>query len=177
MAGLMLSSVLNSMKDGQMNIHVFALAGGVVLAALAGPAGAADIYVPSHGGLKDGGAVEETVIPEAEPFQENAEWFIRGNIGFGRFGDIDGTGNWGAGSFAIDDVGLDNVFSASIGFGRYITPNIRFGLDPDYRHHEKGSFTVRGAEELENIGSLPLELTTTSVMFSAIYDFMPVMYA
>ncbi len=137
---------------------------------------AADIYAPSAGGLKDPVISEEVIIPEATAFQQNAEWFIRGDIGFSNFGNIDGRGTSTAGNFAVNGLDMNTTFTGSVGFGRYATPNIRLGIDLEYRHDTDTNFatgTPTTAPGLVNLGSNPVELNTLSVMVSAIYDFRP----
>ena len=139
------------------------------------PAFAADIYAPSAGGLKDPVFQEEILLPEAAAYQEFAEWYIRGDVGIGRFADVDGSGNAGGG-FALDQLDFDGVYSASIGFGRYLTPNLRLGLDIDYRHNASGTFNVgtpAAIPELTNFGTVPLEFNSTSLMLNAVYNFSP----
>jgi len=137
---------------------------------------AADIYAPSAGGLKDPVISEEVIIPEATAFQQNAEWFIRGDVGFSRFGNMDGKGHSTAGDFAVNGLDMDRTFSGSIGFGRYATPHVRLGIDLEYRHDSDSKFNTGSpttAPGLENLGTNSLEINTLSLMASVIYDFRP----
>ena len=152
------------------------IASSLLLASGSSSAIAADIYAPSAGGLKDPVYQEEVVIPEATVYQEYAEWYIRADIGVGQFSDLDAPGHVAGSAFKADDFSFDPFFSASLGFGRYITPNIRLGIDVDYRHNTDSTFNVgipAAVPELENFGTLPLELNSTAVMVNAVYDFMP----
>ncbi len=137
---------------------------------------AADIYAPSAGGLKDPIIQQEVLLPEASAFQEYAEWYIRGDLGVGKYSGIDKNGHIAGTAFGINALDFDNIYSASVGFGRYLTPNIRLGLDVDYRHHSTSTFSVGvpgGLPELENFGTVPLKFNSTSIMLNAVYDFAP----
>ncbi len=143
---------------------------------------AADIYAPSSGGLKDPAIQQEVLLPEAVVFQEYAEWYIRGDVGVGRFADMDGYGSAvTGGNFAVGGLDFDNTLSAGIGFGRYLTPNIRIGIDFDYRQPTSsqatnGNFTATNwsaIPQLTNLDTIPIELTTKSIMLNAVYDFTP----
>jgi len=152
------------------------LAGSLMLATGSSSAFAADIYAPSAGGLKDPVISEEIILPEASAFQEYAEWYIRGDVGIGRYTDMDGNGNSAGADFGVNGLDFDNIFSAGVGFGRYITPNIRLGLDVDYRHRSSSTFLTgdpAAVAPLTNLGTIPLELTSTTVMLNAVYDFAP----
>ncbi len=158
-------------------------ASSLILTAGTSPALAADIYAPSAGGLKDPVIQQEMILPEATTYQEYAEWYIRGDLGVGRFTDMDGYGSAvNGGGFAVGGLGFDSIFSAGIGFGRYITPNVRIGIDLDYRHRANsdgaaGDYTITGSlaaiPQLTNLNTIPIELTTTSIMLNAVYDFAP----
>ena len=157
-----------------MYLRAVFLATGLVLASgSTSLVSAADIYAPSNGSLKDPVMSEETTIPEATAFQETAEWFIRGDLGVGGFGNIDGYGTSTDGDFGIRNYDPDPVFSGSIGFGRYATPNVRLGLDLDYHHDADSTFKTSGVDKLDNIGVNALEINTLSLMATAIYDFRP----
>ncbi|MCF6200036.1 MAG: outer membrane beta-barrel protein [Hyphomicrobiaceae bacterium] len=160
-----------------MYIRAAIFASGLLVAAgTSSSAIAADIYAPSAGGLKDPVISEEVIIPDAIAFQQNAEWFIRGDIGFGGFGDMNGKGRSTDGNFAVNGLGIDQIFSGSIGFGRYATPNIRLGIDLEYRHDADTKFNTGSpttAPGLVNLGANSLQLNTLSVMASVIYDFRP----
>ncbi len=137
---------------------------------------AADIYAPSAGGLKDPVISEEVIIPEAIAFQQNAEWFIRGDIGFSNFGNMSGKGTSTAGNIAVNGPDANQTFTGSVGFGRYATPNVRLGIDLEYRHDTDVKFTAGApatAAGLSGLGANPLQLNTLSLMVSAIYDFRP----
>ncbi|MCP4935889.1 MAG: porin family protein [bacterium] len=148
----------------------------LILTAGTSSALAADIYAPSAGGLKSPVIQEEVILPETTGYREYAEWYIRGDLGVGRFSDMNGSGEVEGTSFGMSDLDFDSVFSASVGFGRYITPHIRLGLDLDYRHHNTTTFDVgipAGLPQLENFGNVPLEFNSSSIMFNAVYDFAP----
>jgi hypothetical protein len=97
-------------------------------------ANAADIYAPSSGSLKDPVVSDEIVLPEATVFQETADWYIRGDFGVGSYSGLDGSGSASGANFGADGFGFDPVYSGGIGFGHYLTPNIRLGVDLEYRH-------------------------------------------
>lgn len=152
------------------------IAGSLMLASAPTSAFAADIYAPSAGGLKDPVFQEEVILPEAAIFQEYAEWYVRADIGMGVFSDMDGKGSSGGTSFAVGALDFDTIYSAGIGFGRYFTPNVRLGVDLDYRHQSSSKFSTgnpAGVAALTNLGSVPVEVTSTSVMVNAVYDFAP----
>ncbi len=149
-----------------------------VFVAIAGvtSARAADIYAPSAGSLKDPVVQEQVILPEAEIYQEYAEWYVRADFGIGRFGHMDENAEASGTSFAVDGLDIDNLYSGSVGFGRYVTPNVRLGLDLDYRHDASSTFNTgdpAAVQALTNLGSIPLELSSTSVMLNAVYDFAP----
>ncbi len=159
-----------------MYIRAVFFASSLILIAGTSPALAADIYAPSAGGLKDPVIQQEIILPEATTYQEYAEWYIRGDLGVGRYSDMNGSGDVDGTSFAISGLDFDSVFSAGFGFGRYITPHIRLGLDLDYRHNTNSTFDVgtpAGLPQLENFGTVPLEFNSTSIMVNAVYDFAP----
>lgn len=159
-----------------MTMRLAILAGSLLLAAGTTTAQSADIYAPSRGGMKDLAAGEETYIPPADTFRETADWFIRGDVGFSHFSGYDTAGKSTGGDFAMGDYQLDQTVSGSIGFGRYITPQVRLGLDVDYRHNKRDTFNNDGlatSSPVYNLGTSPLELNSTSVMVGAIYDFLP----
>ena len=93
----------------------------------------------------------------------------------GVFGDIDGNGSTTASNFSASSFDFDNFFAGGIGFGRYITPNVRLGLDLDYRHYTSSTYNVGTptAVQLTNLGTIPLEVNSTSLMLNAVYDFTP----
>ncbi len=159
-----------------MYLRAVFFASSLILTAGTTPALAADIYAPSAGGLKDPAIQQDIILPEANAYQEYAEWYIRGDLGIGRFSDMDGSGDVDGTSFAMSGFEFDNAFSAGVGFGRYITPHIRLGLDIDYRHKTDSTFdagTPAGLPHLENFGTVPLEFNSTSIMVNAVYDFAP----
>jgi opacity protein-like surface antigen len=152
------------------------LAGSLLLAVGTTAAQSADIYAPSRGGMKDLAAGEETYIPPADTFQETADWFIRGDVGFTHFSGYEVSGVSDGGNPTMAGFNLDQPFSGSLGFGRYVTPQVRLGIDVDYRHNVKDTFSNDGlttTSPIYNIGALPLEFNTTSVMLGAVYDFAP----
>ena len=137
---------------------------------------AADIYAPSAGGLKDPVIQEEIILPEAAAFQEYAEWYIRGDLGIGRYSGMDKNGEVDGTAFTFNTLDFGNVVSASVGFGRYITPNIRLGMDFEHRNVSDSTFNVgipAGIPELQKFGTIPLDYSSTSIMFNAVYDFKP----
>jgi opacity protein-like surface antigen len=137
---------------------------------------AADIYAPSAGGLKDPVIEEQVFLPAPQVYQEFAEWYVRGDFGVGRFGTMNGKGDAEGTPFAVDGLSFETIYSGSVGFGRYATPHVRLGLDVEYRHQSSSKFNTgnpSSVRELTNLGTIPLELTTTSVMFNAVYDFSP----
>lgn len=152
------------------------IASSLMLAATTTTASAGDIYAPSAGGLKDPVFQQEVIIPEPTVFQEYAEWYIRGDVGVGRFADMDAHGSSGGAGFDVGSLDFDNIYSVSLGFGRYITPNVRIGLDVDYRHKSASRFNTgspAAVAALTNFGTIPLEFTSTAVMLNAYYDFGP----
>lgn len=159
-----------------MNIRANIIAGSLLLVASAPAAHAADIYAPTYGSMKDLKAGEEVIIPEAQTFTESADWFIRGDVGFSAYGGYSKKGQNGADSFGMGGYDLDPMFSGSLGFGRYVTPQVRLGLDVDYRHSQRSGYDNTGLDTgspIANIGVNELQFTSTAVMLSAIYDFAP----
>ncbi len=159
-----------------MYTRAVVIAGGLLIATASTSALAADIYAPSAGGLKDPVIQQEVILPEAAAYQEHAEWYIRGDFGVGRYSDMDGNGNSGGTVFGVDGLDFDTIYSFGAGFGRYITPSIRLGLDLDYRHNSSSTFVTgdpAAVPALTNLGTIPLELSTTSVMLNAVYNFSP----
>ena len=57
------------------------IASSLILATGHSSAFAADIYAPSAGGYKDPIIQQEIILPEAETYQEYAEWYIRADVG------------------------------------------------------------------------------------------------
>lgn len=155
-----------------MDTRVVFFAAGLILATGVPSANAADIYAPSAGGMKDT-ETEEILIPEARVFEETADWYVRGDLGVGNYRTDDGTG-YAGGAFGVDELDFDPVFSGSVGFGRYLSQNVRLGLDLAYRADVGSNFSgTESVETLTNLGTIPLELTTTSIMLNAIYEFRP----
>ena len=152
------------------------IASSLILVASTGSAFAADIYAPSVGGLKDPVIEEEVLIPEASSYREFSNWFIRGDVGVGTFSKIDGNGDAGGTAIAAKGIDFDGFFSGSIGFGKYVNKNVRLGLDLDYRHDVSSRYDAGNpatVPELTNVGVVPLEISSTSIMFNAVYDFAP----
>lgn len=159
-----------------MSTRAVFITSSLILAVSATSALAADIYAPSAGGLKDPIIKEQVIMPDVSTFREYAEWYIRGEIGIGRYGDMSGSGDAEGTDFTVGGLDFDNIYSAGAGFGRYITPNVRLGLDVDYHRNSSSNFSTgnpASVPELTNLGSIPLELSTTTVMFNAVYDFAP----
>ena len=159
-----------------MNTRISFAAGAIALACALTPAKAADIYAPSAGGLKDP-VGETTIIPDSIGYTETADWYIRADFGVNVMNAPDGSGNSEGTSYVIDGLDFDTLYSFSVGAGRYVTPNVRLGLDVEYRHDSKTNFDNGGIAaampELTNLGSIPLELSTTTLMLNAVYDFAP----
>ena len=158
-------------------------ASSLILTAGTSPALAADIYAPSAGGLKDPVIQQEMMLPEATVFQEYAQWYIRGDVGVGRIGTMDGKGEYGSSNFVANDINVNPVFSGSIGFGRYVTPHVRLGLDLDYRSGAISNFKTVNPAAVPNLPNLgtnffdrnnnQVDLNSFSVMVNAVYDFRP----
>lgn len=160
-----------------MNTRITFAAGCLLLAAGASPSFAADIYVPTMGSLKDAATGEQVIVPEALAFQKSADWYIRGDLGVSRLSGFDTSGSADGTAYSVGGIDFDTVFSGSAGFGRYIIPQVRLGLDVEYRHSTDSRYSngniAAVAPNLTNVGTIPVELSTTSVMFNATYDFAP----
>ncbi|MCB1522322.1 MAG: hypothetical protein KDJ37_17370 [Hyphomicrobiaceae bacterium] len=116
-----------------MKFNLASMVFGLALAATALPAAAGDYDYDYGGSIKDYGSAGVPVpAPVPLPMYE-ADWYLRFDAGFafGMSGDVSVTG------FALPHNDLDDVSgtaSFSAGFGRYLTPSIRWDVNIDLRN-------------------------------------------
>jgi opacity protein-like surface antigen len=120
-----------------MNFKLATVALGLSMLAGAVPAGAGD-YDYGAGSVKDyGGAGVPVPAPVPLPMYE-ADWYVRldGGYAVSSSGNVDVT-DPGASGFTLSHSDLDDqngTASFSAGFGRYITPSLRWDLTIDIRN-------------------------------------------
>lgn len=91
------------------------------------------------GGLKDAGGLAGVPVPAPVPVMESFSWYTRADFGYA----VKSSGNsvvWHAFDGSTDSLSYDRnegPFLGTIGFGRYITPKLRWDATIDFRGSQK----------------------------------------
>jgi opacity protein-like surface antigen len=166
-----------------LTLGVALLAAGVV------SSHAADWAVGSGGAFGSVKDYRNAAVPVPAPSPmptANKDWYIRGDFGYNFATNAD-IGTTGAVLSSQSGQDLDGFLFGSVGFGRYITPNMRAELSLDYRpkrtvnnSRRNSSFTttrpgsVPGTTDVMTFNRLELDDSTSSdqnVFASLYYDF------
>lgn len=106
----------------------------VGMACLAATAADAADWNNGAGGIKDHGGLAGVPVPAPVPVMESFSWYLRSDLGFAvkSRGGVSTTTALGATIDADYDTN-EGPFHGSLGFGRYMTPNLRWDFLVDYR--------------------------------------------
>lgn len=120
-------------------------------------AGAADVYQDDiRGSIKDD-AIETILVPPAVEIPETMSWYIRGDVSLGIASNTEIT------TTVPGVFGPEEKEAYGIGFGRYLSPNLRADFTFDYRNGDKvydqsGTFT----DSIFRMGTITIPNTLTA---------------
>ena len=140
--------------------------GAVLLVASAMQSQAGGVY-EVEGSMKD--PVSDAIaVPAPMPIPDTTAWYIRGDVGYSAFQDMDGVEG---GQYALTGLDIDGGYSVGGGIGYYFTPSLRGDITVDYLAESEITGINNNAAAPVGGGTREFGFRSTAVLLNAYYDF------